>query len=442
VSYETSHAVRNLARMFRMFPPSSATFEPGSASALIETGEVSNVSLGWESKVKRTSEAAQAYLSNAIRQFRQKKTRGAITKWYGRNAYSDGKTRMEVQRVLNGVMGMLDNVAYHYDQTCASNVFAYVYPSLGRCKGRVPGPGEECTKNSEGKFVFYLCDLYMKSEMTVQIETLLHEGSHHATAFTKDVCMDEFYMGKGSEIFTTVPLNQIPDEDRHLGSIVWVPIPSGYASSLFIEVGNKALGFVFKMEEQSVEVHLKEKDAADCSKKGYERSNCAALAKLGAAKALRNADNFCYYVADVNTRVSTERCKEEHGFCVGDAVVYSGPTTSDGHGKTVRSNDKGVVQFSGQGFSKRTCPSKGVSQNLQVGDRVEMCKSGNHAISQGQVRQTSPHLLIEPDRWGKEYDVRFLPWENVFLSAAGVNVKFENSRFAMSVSSDHLTKTS
>eukprot|EP00930_Biecheleria_cincta_P027307 TRINITY_DN1918_c0_g1_i1.p1 TRINITY_DN1918_c0_g1~~TRINITY_DN1918_c0_g1_i1.p1 ORF type:complete len:659 (+),score=93.87 TRINITY_DN1918_c0_g1_i1:55-2031(+) len=439
VSYETSHAVRHVARMFRIFPPSSSTVERGSVSALIETGEGSNAPSGWGREVQKTSEAAQAYLSHAIRQFRLKNTKEAITKWYGRSAYTGAKTRMEVQRVLNSVMGMLDNVAYHYDTTCESNVFAYVYPSLGRCEGRVPGPDEKCTKNSEGKFVFYLCDLYMKSGKTVQIETLLHEGSHHATAFTKDVCMDEFYMGKGSDVFTTVALNQIPDKDRDFGRIVWVPIPSTYDSSLFITVGEQALGFVFKIDEQSAVVHLKEKNAAECKHKGYERGNCAALAKLSAAKALRNADNFCYYIADVNTQVSAEPCQGggTHGFCVGDVVVYTGPTTSDGHGQTIRSNHQGVVQFSGQGFTKRTCGSEGVSQNLQVGDLVEMCKTGTEDFAEGTVRQTSP-LKIEPNGWGTAYDVKFLPWDNVYLSEAGANVKFEDSRYAMFVSADHL----
>jgi len=282
----------------------------------------------------------------------------------------------------------------------------------------------------------------MKSEKTVQIETLLHEGSHHATAFTTDVCMDEFYMGKGSDILTTVPLNRIADDERFVGSIVWVPIPSGYDSSLFVTVGRDALGFVYKIEEQTAVVHLKEKDASDCDKKGYERSNCAALAKLSATKAVRNADNFCYYIVDVNTRVSTDRCQGEHGFCVGDAVVYTGPTTSDGHGETISSNRKGVVQFSGQGFSKRWCASKGVSQDLEVGDRVEMCKSGSNDFSQGEVRRTSPFLEIEPKSWGTAYNVKFLPFDNFYLTPAGANVKFENSRFAMFVSSDHLKKIS
>eukprot|EP00930_Biecheleria_cincta_P027308 TRINITY_DN1918_c0_g1_i2.p1 TRINITY_DN1918_c0_g1~~TRINITY_DN1918_c0_g1_i2.p1 ORF type:complete len:659 (+),score=96.61 TRINITY_DN1918_c0_g1_i2:55-2031(+) len=443
VSYETSHAIRHMARMFRMFPPSSSTFEHGSVSALIETGEASNASLRWAVEVQKTSEAAQAYLSHAIRQFRMKNTKNAINKWYGNAAYTDGATRMEVQRVLNSVMGMLDNVAYHYDTTCESNVFAYVYPSLGRCEGRVPGPGEKCTKNSEGKFVFYLCDLYMKSGKTVQIETLLHEGSHHATAFTKDVCMDEFYVGKGSDVFTTVRLNEIPDNDRKLGSIVWAPIPSAFDSNLFITVGKQALGFVFKIDEENAVVHLKEKNAADCKHKGYERDNCASLAKLSAAKALRNADNFCYYIVDVNTRVSAETCQGAHGFCVGDVVVYTGPTTSDGHGTTIRSNHQGVVQFAGPGFTKRTCDSKGVSENLKVGDRVEMCTTGTDEFSEGEVRQTSP-LKIEPDGWGKAYDAKFLSWDNIYPNPAvpGANVKFEDSRYAMFVPAGHLRKIS
>lgn len=443
VHYEISSAVRQLARTFRIFPPSAATFDGGSASSLIENGEKSNVSAAWERKVLETSEKAQAYLSNAVRQFRASKSKSAMAKWYGQEASSDKKAIMEVQRVLNSVMNMLDNVVYKHDTTCDAGTFAYVYPSIGPCTSDLPGPGEKCTKNGEGKFVFYLCDHYMKSSSAEQIETLVHEGSHHATAFTKDVCMDEFYMGRPSEVYATVPLSDLKtalqDKDATIGSLVWVPAPSGLDKERFSVVGKTALANVFQIGGQSAEVHFKEK-GVKCAMTAYERRNCAALARLNPKKALRNADSFCYYISDVNTRTSVDPCKAQHGFCIGDQVVYNGPTTSDGHGASIRSNLKGLVMFPGSGFSDRgVCVSKGVSKNLKIGDQVEMCKSGETGFSRGEVTAIKP-LTILPNGWDKAYHFQFLPWDNAYTIPAGANVRFDGSQYAMFVSAEHLKK--
>eukprot|EP00971_Amphidinium_carterae_P220604 4379628-Amphidinium_carterae.1 len=35
-----------------------------------------------------------------------------------------------------------------------------------------------------------LCPLYFKSNEKVQLETLIHEASHHKTALLDDVCLD------------------------------------------------------------------------------------------------------------------------------------------------------------------------------------------------------------------------------------------------------------
>merc|ERR1712151_1912 len=86
-----------------------------------------------------------------------------------------------------------------------------------------------CTKYG-GNFVFYMCQLTMRSSLSVQIETLTHEGSHHATAYTDDVCMD----------------------NRH-----------------------------------------------PCQQTAYGRSPCQTLARSNPSKALKNADNYCYYIQDI-----------------------------------------------------------------------------------------------------------------------------------------------
>lgn len=89
---------------------------------------------------------------------------------------------------------MLGKVEYVYpgDQ-CEYNTYAYVYPN---------GPD---ARDSQGRFLFFLCDLYMRSNPSVQIETLTHEGSHHAVAFLDDV---KFGDGKAYGRDTCVQLAQ------------------------------------------------------------------------------------------------------------------------------------------------------------------------------------------------------------------------------------------
>lgn len=139
-------------------------------------------------------------------------------RWFGR----DGPTeRKEARRVLNSVSSMLSNVVYRVrSPDCADNTYAFVYPS---------GPD---SRSKDGKFPFYLCPLYFKVDESEQIETLTHEGSHHATAYTDDVCADSAPQGS--------------------------------------------------------------------CRKAYGRRVCEEVARTYPRRAIMNADNYCYYINDLN----------------------------------------------------------------------------------------------------------------------------------------------
>lgn len=129
---------------------------------------------------------------------------------------------------MNSVSHMISNVYFVPNgKQCSSNTYAYVYPMAYTC-GKSQTLRDPCTKTTDGKFVFYLCSVYFKLENEM-IETILHEGSHHATAFTDDVKFN----------------------------------------------GGTA----------------------------YGRPTCKNLAKYSMSKALKNADNFCYYIQDVAVNV-------------------------------------------------------------------------------------------------------------------------------------------
>jgi hypothetical protein len=134
----------------------------------------------WRDEVKQTNLEAQAYVNTAIRSFNKGSTSKLIIKWFGAEAESNPAMKQRVQKALNSVNNMLGNVEYVYPgPECEPRTYAYVYPA---------GPQ---ARDSQGRFLFFLCDLYMRSKKSVQIETLTHEGSHHAVAFLDDVKFEE-----------------------------------------------------------------------------------------------------------------------------------------------------------------------------------------------------------------------------------------------------------
>ena len=150
-----------------------------------------------------------------------------------RIAYMDARSRKEILRVLNSVDHMISNVLYVYPgKGCKKNTYAYVYPKAYKCNEGTQAKRACTTMKKSGKYVFYLCPLYFERPREM-VETLVHEGSHHATAFTDDVDFE--------------------------------------------------------------------------GRTAYGRSACKRLAKADPSLALKNADNFCYYIQDTATQVSNTR---------------------------------------------------------------------------------------------------------------------------------------
>lgn len=259
ISYSVEQVIERLMNLFRIF----ATFEAtAKTSSLLQWGWGTGTGNTQHRKeIAQRSKEAEAYVTQALKKFRSRQTQVAISKWFGANAFQDKDIRKEIQRVLNSIHEMLDNVEYVYPgDACSPRTYAYVYPQ------------GEYSKNKEGKYIFYLCDLYIQSPISEQIETLTHEGSHHATAYTTDVCMDnDFYVMK--------------------------PKASYYQPSRTQ---------VFKVDGEYMEVvHATKTDVIfepfdkECDDTAYGRKTCIGLAQDSSDLALLNADNFCYYIQDV-----------------------------------------------------------------------------------------------------------------------------------------------
>jgi len=378
VPYSVDDLARRVANFFRFYPPSSTHIR---APSLLEVHSRMN---DWQVDVDKVSVQAQAYLTQAIRKFNARQTQHAMDTWFGKDAYYNPADRKELQRILNSVNTMIDNVAYYYDTTCADNVFAFVYPRLGMCSGLLPSPGEKCTLNSEGKFVFYLCPLYMKSDLATQIETLLHEGSHHATAFTTDVCMEEFYPGREKIQYTTVPRSVI-GEEKVRGDFVAIPYPEEKRGGTISGYSNTAYGLVWRKNDTHAVIKLSlENDPCRerSAKKAYGQAACADLARLEPSQAMRNADNFCYYISSVVTsKDGLAEIQTYSGYAVGDAVVYAGSAVlgGDADGTLIGQGHQGIVQY----------------PKFQLGQRVEV-KSYDAKWELATVTRSVP-LMARPD---------------------------------------------
>jgi len=118
---------------------------------------------------------SQAFVAAALREMGDGKTavtRG-LQKWFGDRSEN---TERKVRHILNSIDKVLMNVAYVAGgPECDEETYAYVWPKGGKAK------------NTKKQYVFYMCDFYFTRPFDEQIETLTHEGSHHAVAYTDDV---------------------------------------------------------------------------------------------------------------------------------------------------------------------------------------------------------------------------------------------------------------
>lgn len=140
-----------------------------------------------------------------------------------------------VRATLNSIADVLANAWYAYPGRDCKNRYAYVKSTGHDCSKDELRYGSSCA-TFNGKYVIYLCEGFFKKPHE-QIGVLIHEASHQATAYTADVCAD------------------------------------------------RSLPMISK----------------DCpqGRKAYGRSVCKGLAQFASDRALRNADNYCYYVQDV-----------------------------------------------------------------------------------------------------------------------------------------------
>lgn len=274
LQYTTLEILVRIANLFRIFPymEVSVTATDEAASSLVQKPKGRGDLSHWKVDVQQRNAEAQAYVTNAIRKLMLSEGNAALVtaKWFGDKEDTDGTKKAAILRVLNSVAAMLTSVDYVFPgQTCTPQKYAYVYPS---------GEG---SKDTTGKYLFHLCQLYFDRPLE-QIEVLTHEGSHHAVAYTSDVCVDELF-GGAAPVYTELPLSRLGAPPRLGGQY---NTPEGGQ----MEVVSIGPGDVVRFEVSP---------ADGCKKKAYGRGLCERLAQEDGQKALRNADNLCYFIQDM-----------------------------------------------------------------------------------------------------------------------------------------------
>ncbi|CAE7508606.1 eprA1 [Symbiodinium natans] len=230
------HLVERVANLFRIFPAESPGREEAFAPPTMDDSSdyTSTIRV-----IMRSGQIAEAFLGAALRAFENNMTGNQMLRWFGAD---DANVERNIRLTLNSAADLLSKAHFVYPgPTCTKKQLAYALPNGIDCSRlQLSDAGVPCASYG-AKFVLYVCPLFM-SHPKQQVLTLIHEASHHAMAFTEDVCADP-----------TKP----PEE--------W-----------------------------------------NCTPKGYGRATCRLLAEHMQARALINADNYCYYVQDVVDQNSPE----------------------------------------------------------------------------------------------------------------------------------------
>ncbi|CAE7718177.1 MEP [Symbiodinium sp. CCMP2592] len=316
----------------------------GSKRILVHDLAAEKSAHSWRDDLEDLLEEARGMMKTARRKLVEgdAKALDLAAKWFGPQVAWDPSVKKELLRVMKSTTNVLSNFKA-VKKTCDKDTFAYVFP-------------EKFPKR--GLYEMILCPLYFNSNHKVQLETLIHEASHHKKALLDDVCMDSIE-GRGrhqheTKEFVVMSQNLVkkyagigpvfPDLqfDLDVGAVAnYVYFVDPVTLEILEDDGeddeDKYVSNAYdedddyddededededeeeEEEEEPAVVHrivdlkvggkvkknmalVQLNPADDCDDKAYGRKECASMAKVSPVKALRNADNFCYFVVDASS---------------------------------------------------------------------------------------------------------------------------------------------
>jgi hypothetical protein len=247
-------------------------------------------------EIEERSVQAQRYVATAIREFRTPEAVKHLEKWYGQN-FTDG-TVERVGELLNNLDAMLSNVHYIYPgPTCEEKTFAYVY-----------GQSPFFSRHKDGKYIFYLCELFRtqagwtksfnSKTITPGTKIIAHfYKDDKKSADTDEGVLDGYVDDKLEEVKIT-----FQDGVQQVVKASWVrrvAFTGKQSPSVQIETLTHEGSHHQPSETDDVCIDGTD-DCDDDDDKAYGRKTCETLATEHPAAALRNADNLCYFVNDMN----------------------------------------------------------------------------------------------------------------------------------------------
>jgi hypothetical protein len=250
----------------------------------------------WQSEVQDVARAAKEQVDIAISKLNQAEVEEFLSRWFGAGSVEDSDVRQEIHRVLSSISNVLDKAVFVYPgPEClrgmsGATTYAYVYPR--RPKGE--------SVNEQGRPIMYLCAMFMKSSRTNQIMTLVHEASHHSAAFTWDVCLDEIREKKKSTTYVVHPRDRFPDitPGMLLDNDMWKKkTGKRYAFHFAMAMLTKESTMIFEESPTS---------ADHCGRIANGVKPALYVAEFDTIKAIRNADNYNFFVQEV---VSSSKAK-------------------------------------------------------------------------------------------------------------------------------------
>jgi hypothetical protein len=172
VEYDTASLLRHLAHFYEIYPALShvtiKNTEDGPSAMSLSNAKSAN-----QAGIKMATRAISAVRSG----------NSDVKKFFG----SDSSTAQSKARsVLNSAVKVMSNVMLVYPSNCDSSVNAYVYPRGKTCSS--PSfSNTNCTYNSEGQFVFYICErLFLRETASHAAIVMAHEGTHMTSGWTSD----------------------------------------------------------------------------------------------------------------------------------------------------------------------------------------------------------------------------------------------------------------
>jgi len=312
-TFRVQECAERILYLFHVYPKAWVTYGPAEFVDYTLPGMTET----WVTMAAKNNLVSRAYLTYAIAfLYKLNAAKAALVdEYFGEAASKNVHVMAELLRVMNSVMEVVNSaqVVFAPDSpNCEPGLYAFVYPRSLKGVPTNQNSGEEITTSAADRKVVYFCDFYFDYNSHGQwesVQTMLHESSHHGTAYTMDVgsCKENVWLHLDSEKASRLWMR---DKEGVLIAGAW------HARALgkdILAIANKTISEATDGVDENQEYYM---DTLRFSQDGryilteisptymdpyscpvaYGPKACKQLAKESPYKTLLNADSFGYYI--------------------------------------------------------------------------------------------------------------------------------------------------